>query len=112
MDDKGGIGKAIWGVSVQTQTEVVSLELSTKKLFIQNGRSFSFDTLIIATGSNQQFKNVLKSTHIRSVKETHLRTSLEQSLEKAEKVAVIGAGQVGLELAESLYQQKKRSPFV
>lgn len=99
--------EALYEIDVQVCAEVVSLEIATKKLFIQNGRQLSFDTLIIATGSNQQFRNVMTSSQIRSVKDTHLKETLEQKLEKAKKVAVVGAGQVGLELAEAMVRQKK-----
>lgn len=99
--------QALYAIDVQVRTEVVSLEIATKTVFIQNGRQLTFDTLVIATGSSQQFKNGNKSTQIRSVKDIHLKESLEQSLAKAQKIAVIGAGQVGLELAEGLYHQQK-----
>lgn len=99
--------QALYAIDVQVRTEVVSLEIATKTVFIQNGRQLTFDTLVIATGSSQQFKNGNKSTQIRSVKDIHLKESLEQSLAKAQKIAVIGAGQVGLEIAEGLYHQQK-----
>ncbi|OJG83297.1 hypothetical protein RV14_GL001655 [Enterococcus ratti] len=99
--------EALYNIDVQLHTEVVALGIKTKKLFIKDGRQLSFDILVIATGSSQQFKKVINNTHICSVKEIHLKESLEQSLKKANKIAVVGAGQVGLELAEGLYQQKK-----
>ncbi|EOH92927.1 FAD-dependent oxidoreductase [Enterococcus villorum] len=99
--------EALYAIDVQVRTEVVSLEIATKKLFIQNGRQISFDTLVIATGSSQQFRNVTNSSKICSVKELRLNASLEERMAKARKIAIIGAGQVGLELAEAMYLQKK-----
>lgn len=72
--------EALYNIDVQLHTEVVALGIKTKKLFIKDGRQLSFDILVIATGSSQQFKKVINNTHICSVKEIHLKESLEQSL--------------------------------
>ena len=42
--------QALYAIDVQVRTEVVSLEIATKTVFIQNGRQLTFDTLVIATG--------------------------------------------------------------
>ncbi len=100
--------EALYNIDVRINTEVASLETATNTLILQNGGQLSFDSLVIATGSNQRFKTIsTESGLVRSVRDTHLKDSLEESLSHAQKVAIIGAGQVGMELAEGLADQAK-----
>ena len=95
--------EAFYNVDVRINTEVASLGTTTNTLILQNGGQLTFDHLVIATGSNQQFKTIsTESELIRSVRDAHLKEPLEEKIAQAQKVAIVGAGQVGIELAEWL----------
>lgn len=66
-----------------------------------------FDRLILATGSNQKFRNIsAESTLIHPVKKIQNVTALQQKIMNAKKIAIIGAGQAGIEIAEGLASRK------
>ncbi len=68
-----------------------------------------FDRLILATGSNQKFRNIsAESTLIHPVKKIQNVTALQQKIMNAKKIAIIGAGQAGIEIAEGLASRKKQ----
>ncbi|EOR11684.1 hypothetical protein EDAG_05544 [Enterococcus faecium D344SRF] len=71
-----------------------------------------FDRLILATGSNQKFRNIsAESTLIHPVKKIQNVTALQQKIMNAKKIAIIGAGQAGIEIAEGLASRKNKSIF-
>lgn len=99
--------EAIYNIDVRINTEVASLGTATNTLILQNGGQLTFDHLVIATGSNQ-FKTISKESKlIRSVREAYLKESMEEKIAQAQKVAIVGAGQVGIELAEGLVGKNK-----
>lgn len=101
--------EAFYNVDVRINTEVASLGTTTNTLILQNGGQLTFDHLVIATGSNQQFKTIsTESELIRSVRDAHLKEPLEEKIAQAQKVAIVGAGQVGIELVEGLVGQNKQ----
>lgn len=66
-------------IHVYTEKTVIGLE--EKKVVLAGGDKLDFDRLILATGSNQNFRD-------------------------AKKIAIIGAGQAGIEIAEGLASGK------
>ncbi|GEK36906.1 hypothetical protein RV17_GL001784 [Enterococcus thailandicus] len=89
-------------INVLTQKSAIGLV--ENEVLLDNGEKVPFDQLIIATGSAQSFKRLdeAEAQHIYSVKSGTNFTELETVLAQADKVAVVGGGQVGVELAEDL----------
>lgn len=70
----------------------------------ENRETMQFDRLVIATGSSQSFPELSLSEldQIYSVKASSEMANLQQKIETAKKIAIIGAGQVGLDIAEAV----------
>ncbi len=92
-------------IHVYTEKTVIGLE--EKKVILAGGDKLDFDRLILATGSNQNFRNVpAEARFIHSVKKIQNIASLQQKIMDAKKIAIIGAGQAGIEIAEGLASGK------
>lgn len=79
------------------------------QLKLSCGGNIHFDVLIIATGSGQ-FSRYLQSKpaeRIHTFKTKSCIQKLLKQLKTSQKIGIIGAGQVGLELAESLVEKGK-----
>ncbi len=111
--------EALWAEKIQVhlQTTVIEIKNQEKKLVYVSRvhekrltKELDYDYLVLAMGSSQY-----DSTFSRAVdqKITHYKTFTEskqavKALEKAETVAVIGAGLIGLEMAETLTHLDKQ----
>ena len=77
--------------------------MEEKKVVLAGGDKLDFDRLILATGSNQNFRNVpAEARFIHPVKKIQNIAALQQKIMDAKKIAIIGAGQAGIEIAEGL----------
>ncbi len=102
------------GVDIIEYTEVIKLHKKSKRLVAFNSATqeeieYSYDYLILATGSQQllldygfgddprfiSYKNLGEAKHSYSI------------IQKAKRVAIIGAGFIGLELADWLRKEKQ-----
>ncbi|MAO28264.1 MAG: pyridine nucleotide-disulfide oxidoreductase [Roseovarius sp.] len=92
--------------------KVIALERSAKQVVIQGGRKIKYDTLILATGARprpidlpgESAKNVF---YLRNLDHsTALRNALLAP--ECEKVAILGAGVIGLEVASAANLQGKQ----
>ena len=98
-------------IDVQLGSRVEKLDTSRKEVTVnRNGEIFNdrYDRLIIATGARADMpeifrgkKNVFTLRHIDDL------LPLEESLESAQKVVIVGAGYVGMEIAEALTHMGK-----
>ncbi|HCS93386.1 MAG TPA: hypothetical protein DIW15_01590 [Bavariicoccus seileri] len=88
-------------ISVRVNEEVISFDDHN---VTTDARSYSFDRLIIATGSGQQSRlmTTTNDDRVMTVKGCHQVDKIIELLPQVTKVAVIGAGLVGLELADAL----------
>ncbi|WP_142658456.1 NAD(P)/FAD-dependent oxidoreductase [Enterococcus faecium] len=92
-------------IHVYTEKTVIGLE--EKKVVLAGGDKLDFDRLILATGSNQNFRNVpAEARFIHPVKKIQNIAALQQKIMDAKKIAIIGAGQAGIEIAEGLASGK------
>ena len=86
------------------------LDRQHKQVILQDGKTLPYDKLLIATGSRaripvktwQFIPNVLT---LRNVQDCEY---LAERLEKANKVAVVGGGWIGLEIAATARKQGKQ----
>lgn len=98
------------GVDVKTLHEVTNVDFENKKVIVKNleeGTTFedSFDKIMIATGASSiipPIKNVkLENVHtLKSLQDGHKLKDLMKD-EQNKKVAIIGAGFIGLEAVEA-----------
>ena len=95
------------GIDVKIEHEVVSLNVKTKTIEVKNlqsGEVFTdnYDRLMIATGAATvipPIKNIEKAYTLRSVEDGEKLKAKMQD-ESIKKIAVIGAGFIGLEVAD------------
>lgn len=83
---------------------VESIDFDSKKLFLTGGELFSYDKLILATGSKPN-KFGWKGQDLPGVQGLYSYQDLEQLEENsigAKKAVIIGGGLIGIELAEML----------
>ena len=90
-------------------SKIMSVDFKNKFVFTNDNIKFSYDKLLIATGSiNRQLKfdEVIDSNilYLRDIKDAK---KIKEKISKVNKVAIIGGGFIGLEIASSLNQQNK-----
>ena len=88
-------------VDVQLETEVTSIDPASRTVHSVSGQSFHYDKLIIATGSRPR-KIALPGSDLPGVH--YLRNiddvnAIRASLTTNSRIAIIGAGYIGLEVA-------------
>lgn len=96
--------------------EVLSIDRKDKTCKTKDGEDFGYDKLIIATGSTPLVPKWLKGTDIENVliipKNKNYLDEIQLKLEKCEKVVVIGAGFIGVELSDELNKLGKEVTLV
>lgn len=105
------------GATIHMETLVERVDYRNRKVYCQNvvtGESFieSYDHLILATGSKPIVPN-LPGSDLPGI---HLMKSFEESLvvdellasERVKNVAVVGAGYIGVEMAEAIQRRGKQ----
>lgn len=96
----------IEGVDVMTETEVVGLDVGTRRAELANGQAITFSAALLATGADP-IRLPVPGADLPNV--FHLRTAADAQAIAAKVVAgarcvVVGAGFIGLEIAASLQQ--------
>jgi len=107
--------KKRYNVDIHASHEIIRVDHEEKRIYgvdLRSGKSFSdnYDTLVFATGStyktpeifeNKEFKNVFRIKNIASGK--NVKQFITNN--KPQTAIVIGAGYIGLEIAEQLQKQ-------
>jgi len=91
-----------------TQHRVESLDTPSRKITFQGGESISADRILIATGGIPRRLNI-KGSELRGVHTLRSLTDCNRILseiDQAEQVVVLGAGFIGLEVAQAFRQRK------
>jgi NADH oxidase (H2O2-forming) len=101
-------------INILSNTSVESIDKINKKIIVKNNNSItkkSYDSIIIASGSNPQippFENINKD---ELPKGFHFLRTIEdgkkilKEISNIKKATIIGAGLIGLEIADSLYKK-------
>ena len=93
------------GVEIKVD-EVVELDPVKKSAHTKGGEEICFDKLILATGSMPSIPEWLKGTDLPNVftipKDKVYLDQLQKKLEQLKKVVVIGAGFIGVEVADEV----------
>jgi len=93
-------------IDVRLQTQVSSIDRSEKTLVTETGDEISYDSLVLATGSRVRVVPVpghnLDGVHyLRSINDVH---DIQATLKQAQRIVIIGAGYIGLEVAAVMRQ--------
>lgn len=98
-------------INVQLFSRVISIDVSAKSLEVQkDGEVFQdrYDRLIIATGARPQIPEMFKDkSNVHTLRHIDDLLPLEEAMGKAQSVAIIGAGYIGLEMAEAFTKMGK-----
>ncbi len=89
------------GIAILTDTRVSAVDRSAKTVVTDNGRTFTYDDLVIATGARARALNVPGADldGVFSLRTLADAEYIKTALDAASRVAVIGAGFIGLEFA-------------
>jgi len=86
--------------------EVISVDAKAKTCKTKSGESYSYDKLIMGTGSNPAVPKWLEGTGLENVftipKDKVYLDALQKKLEGLKKIVVVGAGFIGVETSDEL----------
>jgi 3-phenylpropionate/trans-cinnamate dioxygenase ferredoxin reductase subunit len=90
-------------VELRTSTKVSELALSSSEVVLDGGERIGFDQLLLATGSSAKRLPIPGADldGVRVLRTVHDSDSLREALQPGVRVAVIGAGWIGCEVAAS-----------
>ncbi|MGT2926355.1 FAD-dependent oxidoreductase [Streptococcus cuniculipharyngis] len=91
------------GIKLSLATEVVKILPESKRLILANGSSRCYDHLILAMGSTQK-SHYIRGSELEGVfgcKDDQDIESKQEALAAANRVAIIGGGQIGIEASET-----------
>lgn len=97
------------GIDIRRNTRIVEADLRNRHLIAESGERIPFTKMIVATGARPRrfdFASALKldddAYYLRSAEDAR---RLRQRAQEVEKVAVIGGGFIGMEVAATLAQR-------
>lgn len=88
-------------ITLLSQTQVTDID-PTAKLLITTKGEVAYDKLVLAVGANPAYPSAIDPSKVWHVNHLDAFHDLKQKLSHAKKVAILGAGMVGVELAEDL----------
>lgn len=98
-------------INLMFGNEAIKVDPSNKIVHLKNNTDeiLEFDRLLIAIGSKPIIPNIsgLNKKQVNIVSNLESVKSIIKGLKKAEKIAVIGGGFIGIECAQALRQKKK-----
>ena len=92
--EKAGISN---GVTILPNTTVAQVDVMRKIVYTEDGRSFEYEKLVVATGAKPLA--LWSGARVFSVNSAQDMSNLEPALTAAQRVLIAGAGFVGLEFA-------------
>jgi Uncharacterized NAD(FAD)-dependent dehydrogenases len=104
------------GIDIKTLHEVIAIDINSKKITVKdlsNGNSFddNYDKLLLAVGAKPIIPTFTHSQldNIFTLRDLHDGLAIKKTLTNSEikNVVVVGAGYIGLEIAESLVALNK-----
>ena len=106
--------KKRFNIEVRVNNEVIKVEAEKSRVIVKQGQkeyAESYDYLILAPGSKARKMYAIEDElyHLKTVDDA---LKLKKQLADINSVAIIGAGFIGVELAENLVSAKKRLLFM
>ncbi len=88
-------------IDVRLNTRITAIDRSAKNLTVESGDNISYDTLILTLGSRARDVPVdgheLEGVHyLRNIRDVN---GIRQEFERAQRLVIVGAGYIGLEVA-------------
>jgi 3-phenylpropionate/trans-cinnamate dioxygenase ferredoxin reductase component len=101
-------------VEVMTRTTVTSLDPAGRTVTLSDGQAIGFEKALLATGSNVRILHAdgaqLEGIHyLRTLRNAN---AIQEELEEAERVALVGGSYIGTELAASFTKLGKRCELI
>ena len=94
------------------QSEVIEISKENKSVRTIDGEEFSYEKLILATGSTPIFPNWIKNKDLDNIflipKDKIYLNKVKEKLENLNTVVVIGAGFIGVEISDELKKMGKK----
>jgi NADPH-dependent 2,4-dienoyl-CoA reductase/sulfur reductase-like enzyme len=102
------------GIDVRTGAEVVALDLDRRELTLAGGAVEPFDRLVLATGARAVPPDIPGAEAVEAARTLEAAERFRTQLERtgAHDAVVVGAGYIGLEMAEALVQRGMRVALV
>ncbi len=98
-------------IDVQLESRVENLDTSKKEVVVnRNGETFTdqYNRLIIATGARPSVPEIFRGkSNVFTLRHIDDLLPLEEAMADFQRIAVVGAGYVGMEIAESLTHMGK-----
>jgi p-cumate 2,3-dioxygenase ferredoxin reductase subunit len=90
-------------VALSTSSRVVAAEIDRRRIGLADGREFSFDQLLLATGTQARRLCELENAAlpVRYLRCMNDALALRQALEPGKRVVLVGGGVIGLEVASA-----------
>jgi 3-phenylpropionate/trans-cinnamate dioxygenase ferredoxin reductase subunit len=110
-------GPTYWGdqkVALELGAAATAVDLVRKEVTLDDGRSFAYDTLVFATGTRARDLPLpgIKLDGVFSLRKIDDVRRLRPALDTARRVAIIGAGYIGLEVAAVLRQEGREATVI
>ena len=102
------------GIGIHLDVQIERVDLAGKRLSARGGQEFRFGKLVLATGARVRTLDVPGADHenvlyLRSMSDS---ARLRDALKSAKKVAVIGSGFIGMEVASQSAQQGRDTTMI
>ncbi len=98
------------GIKIKVDT-VLRIDTKEHKIETEDGSEISYEKLIVATGSRPFVPTFIKGTDLDNVfivpKNKNYLDNLQSKIKNLKKVAIIGAGFIGVELSDELNKNNK-----
>jgi 3-phenylpropionate/trans-cinnamate dioxygenase ferredoxin reductase subunit len=90
-------------IELHTATRVTGIDRTARTVTLDNGTTFGYDKLLLATGARARPLNVPGADRIGVFLLRHLEEAIQirQALQQSKRIAIIGAGYIGMEVAAS-----------
>jgi len=101
-------------VALELGVAAKAVDLAGKQVTLGDGRSFASDTLVFATGTRARDLPLpgIKLDGVFSLRKIDDVRRLRPALDEARRIAIVGAGYIGLEVAAVLRQEDREATVV
>lgn len=112
-----------YNISWKNSCTVNNIDIENKEVYIlETGEKVKYDKLIIATGASSAMppiKNLKKAKHVYGLRNIEDAYEIKEKAKKCKKIAILGAGLVGIDALIGLLEYKNldisviyREPFI
>lgn len=101
-------------VALELGTPAVAVDLARRQASLRDGRSFGYDTLVFATGTRARDLPLpgIGLPGVYSLRKIDDVRRLRPALDEARRIAIVGGGYIGLEVAAVIRQEGRDATVV